>query len=168
LSEAQSIAHVGSWEWDISQDEIIWSDETYKIFGRTKTNEKVSLDDYLTYVTPEEERQKLMSSIMEAISEKRPYTLQHRIINKAGITRWILSKGRIIAEENSKVTKLAGIVFDITDLKKTEEELQKSQAQLQIMNNELEQRVERRTIEAKRLAEEFIFLAESIPQLVWT
>ena len=168
LSEAQSIAHLGSWEWDIPQDEIIWSDETYKIFGRTRTNEKLSLDDYLNYVTPAEERQKLMGLIMETISEKRTYTLQHRIISKTGTTRWILSKGRVIAEENGKVTKLAGIIFDITDLKKTEEELQKSQAQLQIMNNELEQRVDKRTTEAKRLAEEFIFLAESIPQLVWT
>ena len=168
LSEAQAIAHLGSWEWDIPKDDIIWSDEMYKIFGRSKTEDMLSLEDYLNYVSSDEDRNKLMSAIMDTISARHSYTLQHRIVNKAGVPRWILSKGRVIAEENGKVTKLAGIVFDITELKKTEEELQKSQAQLQLINNELEQRVERRTIEAKRMAEEFIFLAESIPQLVWT
>lgn len=170
LSEAQAIAHLGSWEWDITQDKIIWSDEMYKIFGRTRTDadSSLTLEDYLAYVSSDEDRHKLMTAVMDTISSKQSYTLQHRIINKAGVSRWILSKGRVISEDGDKVTKLAGIVFDITELKKTEEELQKSQAQLQIMNNELELRVEKRTIEAKRMAEEFIFLAESIPQLVWT
>jgi len=168
LSEAQSIAHLGSWEWDILEDEIVWSDEMFKIFGNSKTDEKLTLEDYIKYISPEEEGAKLMNAIMDAVSLKESYTIQHHIINKAGETRWILSKGRIITEEGGKVSKLAGIAFDITELKKTEEELQKSQAELLLTNNQLEQRVERRTAEVKRLAEEFIFLAESIPQLVWT
>jgi PAS domain-containing protein len=52
LAEAQKMAHIGSWEWDIAADKAYWSEEMYRIFGRDPQKSAPSLDEYLSYIHP--------------------------------------------------------------------------------------------------------------------
>ena len=54
LAEAQKIAHVGNWDWDLITDELYWSDEMYRIFGLILRNEVQSYNEFLTYIHPDD------------------------------------------------------------------------------------------------------------------
>jgi len=78
LAEAQKMAHIGNWEWDIVTDEVYWSDEFYRIFGRNLQELTPPYDEYLSYVHPDD-RDYVASVFKKAINGKS-YSIEHRII----------------------------------------------------------------------------------------
>jgi len=80
LAEAQKMAHIGNWEWDIVTDEVYWSDELYRIFGRNLQELTPPYDEYLSYVHPDD-RDYVTSVFKKAINGKS-YSIEHRIISE--------------------------------------------------------------------------------------
>jgi len=81
LNEAQKIAHLGNWDWDIVNDKVYWSDELYRICGAA-VKKFISFNDALTYVHPDD-REYVATAIKEAFNEK-PYDIDYRIISDNG------------------------------------------------------------------------------------
>jgi PAS domain S-box-containing protein len=81
LTEAQRVAHIGSWEWDIATDKANWSDELYRIFGRRPQKLAPPYNEYLSYVHPDD-RDYVADAFKKAIDGK-PYSISHRIILEA-------------------------------------------------------------------------------------
>lgn len=125
LNEAQAIAHVGSWEWDVAANEVNWSDEMYRIFGLEPGETAITLDTYFSYIHPEA-REKVNNAIQSAIENKTPYRFTHRIIRKDGEIRTLECRGRIVCDENHKVIKLTGTGQDISKLIEKENKLREA------------------------------------------
>jgi PAS domain S-box-containing protein len=140
LAEAQRIAHLGNWDWDIVQDKLLWSDGIYRIFSLVPQQFGATYEAFLSYVHPED-RKFVERSVNEALYERRPYNIDHRIVWPDSSVRVVHEKAEVTFDETGKPTRMIGTVHDITELKRAEEELRAlSQRLVQI------QEEERRTI----------------------
>jgi PAS domain S-box-containing protein len=125
LKEAQQIAHLGSWEFDLSTGEVMWSDELWRIFGLKPREFGLSLEEYLAVVHPDDYR------FVKSINEKTPqaqkdFAYDHRISYPDGTVRVIRAKGRVILDEHGQIVKMAGTDQDITEQKRIEEDLEQA------------------------------------------
>jgi PAS domain S-box-containing protein len=122
LAEAQKMAHIGSYDWNITTNEEYWSDELYRIFG-LDSQFKLNHNTFLNYIHPED-LENVSHSINEALNRK-PYNIDYRIILPDGEERVVYSHGGVIFDEKNKPIRMRGIVQDITESKKAEEALTK-------------------------------------------
>jgi PAS domain S-box-containing protein len=129
LEEAQSVAHVGYWDWDLETGEIIWSDETYRIFGFKPQERPMDIETVSGLVHPDD-REALYSTVDEEVAVGVHPVHQHRIIRPSGEVRTVQSitsklwKTTDVGPEDGvsrEHNRLFGTVQDITELKRAEE-----------------------------------------------
>jgi PAS domain S-box-containing protein len=113
LGEAQALAHIGSWEWDIRRDLVTWSDELYRIFGRAPEAGPVTYNSYLEHIHPED-RTFVDRAISRAYGDREPFAFEHRIVRPDGAERIIASRGRVILSGNDAAS-MVGTAQDVTD-----------------------------------------------------
>ena len=122
LAEAQSIAHIGSWAWDTLKNEICYSDEFHRIFGRHLRN----LETFLDSLHPDD-RKFVEKSVNEALRANRPYDIDYRIILPNEAERVIHAQGAVNFDNTGKPIRMVGTVQDITERKRAEEALRQSE-----------------------------------------
>jgi len=122
LAEAQRIAHIGNWDWNIVTNGLYWSDEIYHIFGRSPQEFGATYDAFLSYVHPDD-RNYVNDAVIEALIGK-PYGIDHRIILANGEERVVHEQGEVISNENNTPVRMRGTIQDITERKKSEEIIQ--------------------------------------------
>jgi PAS domain S-box-containing protein len=116
LNEAQKMAKIGSWEFNLITNDLFWSDELYNIFEIDKNVKENLYQIYLNKIHSEY-REKLQELVNNAILEKKNYEIEHTIITNDNKTKWILGFGEPIVNEDGEVIKLRGIAKDITTKK---------------------------------------------------
>jgi len=124
LAEAQKMAHLGNWDWNIVTDELYWSNEVYRIFGLDPLKFGATYDAFLSYVHPDD-RGYVDNVIKEAVLNGKPYEVDYRIISADGRERTIHAQGEVFFDEKHTSFRMRGIVQDITDRKKAEKALEK-------------------------------------------
>ncbi|MGA7178441.1 MAG: PAS domain S-box protein [Thiobacillaceae bacterium] len=117
LKLAQAVAQTGSWYLDIVTDSLEWSDETYRIFGRTP-GPKLSLKSFLDCIHPED-RQDVLVEWSAAVQGGRPYDIEHRIMVGDQV-KWVRERAEIRFGPEGKALTSLGTVQDITERKATE------------------------------------------------
>ena len=130
LTEAQRIAHLGNWEWDIAGNTLNWSDEIYRIFGLTPQQFGGNYEAFLQAVHPED-RQFVDTSVRAALEQRQPYGIDHRIVLPDGTIRYVHEQAEISRSEDGRPIKMLGTVQDITERKEYEEELKRSNVDLE-------------------------------------
>lgn len=120
LKLAQSIAHIGSWEWQVKSERLIWSDEMHKILGVSKRQTPTGYDDYLKHVHPDD-RNAVQQQVATATKTKRAYSVDHRVILPSGGVKHIHSEGRPVKDSHGKLIKIVGTIQDITEAKMLDE-----------------------------------------------
>jgi PAS domain S-box-containing protein len=135
LEEAQRVAHVGHWEWDLETDVVVWSDETYRIFGLSPQERPMDLATVRAMVHPED-RESLYRGVDEdLVTGVRP-DAEFRIVRPNGEVRtvhsvtpkrWSSMPGDAKRDASGRPYKLFGTVQDITERKRAEEALKRSQ-----------------------------------------
>ncbi len=121
LNEAQRIAHVGSFDLDLTTLEQRWSEELYRIH-------QLSPDTPVTYETvfnynPPEDRSRIEKAVELAIHETGQYDFEHTIIRPDGTTRMMRAIGRVIYDESGQPVRMIGACQDITERKQDEEHI---------------------------------------------
>lgn len=128
LAEAQQIAHIGSWEWDIARDKLVWSEELCRIFGARPEHFGATMAGYVAFVHPDD-RTMVMAAQEEAVQQGRPFAFEHRIVRRDGTVRIISGRGEVFADASGTPVRLAGTGQDITERRQIEEELRQSDEQ---------------------------------------
>jgi PAS domain S-box-containing protein len=113
LEEAQALAHIGSWEWDIRRDIVTWSDELYRIFGMEPGPGPVNYAEYLERLHPSD-RAFVDEIVSRARAEGRSYAFEYRIVRSDGEERVISARGRVIVEGGETVA-MVGTSQDVTE-----------------------------------------------------
>eukprot|EP01089_Gocevia_fonbrunei_P014757 TRINITY_DN4121_c0_g1_i3.p1 TRINITY_DN4121_c0_g1~~TRINITY_DN4121_c0_g1_i3.p1 ORF type:complete len:1328 (-),score=248.00 TRINITY_DN4121_c0_g1_i3:2950-6933(-) len=126
LMEAQQLAHIGSWEWDVVSNVIEWSDELYRVYGLTPQEFKADYENYLKYIHPDD-RDYVDSKVQQAFKDRLPYNFFHKTIGANGKLRILSSTGKVFTDANGNVIKMSGTAQDVTEQKKYEEELKSSE-----------------------------------------
>ncbi|MFZ3073037.1 MAG: PAS domain-containing protein, partial [Thermodesulfobacteriota bacterium] len=88
LSEAQRIARLGNWDWDIVKNELTWSDEIYRIFGLKPHEFGATYEAFLNAVHPDD-REFVVNSVNAALRERKPYSIDHRVARPDGSVRTV-------------------------------------------------------------------------------
>jgi PAS domain S-box-containing protein len=120
LKHVQSIAKFGSWEWDINQDKVYWSEELCRIFGINSIDGSVDYGRYIKSLHPDD-RNIANDAITKALKKKKSFSFDHRIIRPNGALRYVRGAGQPVLDETGRVVKLRGTAQDITEAKILEE-----------------------------------------------
>jgi len=129
LLEAQQIAKLGNWQWNVADDDIMWSPELFKIFGVDPRLGTPNYEEHLLNFV-EEDRKKLNLAVQQAVSNGDSYHLELQIKHSDQSYRYVTAIGHAEYDNNGQVSRLYGTVQDITDHKLIEQNLKKSEARL--------------------------------------
>ncbi len=125
LKEAQTIARLGNWNWDIVNNSLHWSDEIYRIFGLEPQEFAANYEAFMESVHPDD-RDLVNQAVKEALEENKSYSIYHRIIRKDQVERIVHEKGKVYFDNSGKPVRMVGTVQDVTERMRTEESLRLS------------------------------------------
>lgn len=155
LAAGQALAHTGSWAWNVSSGDLFWSQETFRIFGFDPKKTKASLvETFLPRIHPED-RPRVEQGLREAPMEPGNYEVDYRIVLPDGSIRHIHDVVYPLTNEAGQVVERYGVVRDVTQSKRAEDQLQRSHDELRALTAQLQTvREEERTRVAREIHDE--------------
>jgi PAS domain S-box-containing protein len=145
LVEAQQVAHIGSWEWDVAADSIWWSDEMYRVYG-LPVGSPMTYEHFISTIHPDD-RAMVQEIVGKSGQTGEPFTFEHRIMKPDGTVRTVHSRGRVVTDKDGHVLRMLGVGHDITDRRRAEDE------RLELVR---EQAARREAEEASRMKDAFL------------
>jgi PAS domain S-box-containing protein len=119
---AQRVANIGSWDWDIQTGHLHWSDQVGPIFGFAPGEFAATYESFLQSVHPQD-REHVVDSVDACVNEGADYDIEHRVVWPDGTVRWVAETGDVIRDEEGRAIRMLGIVQDITERKRAQEEI---------------------------------------------
>ena len=120
LAEAQRLAQLGSWEWDIARNRVTWSEELFRLYGLDPSSARLTYESYLERIHPEDVPF-VRETVDRAFAEGAPFEMEHRVQLPGEGARWMHGRGRVITDESGASVRMVGTSQDITDRKRIEE-----------------------------------------------
>lgn len=145
LAQAQQIAHLGYWEWDLISGQEQWSKEMFRILGLPPNTGPFTHETFENAIHPDD-RQSVLQAFEQAIYDDKPYHVEFRAVLPDNSQRYIQAFGKLIRDTTGKPFRLIGTAQNITELKQVEESLRQTNEQLQLRINELAQRSQEITL----------------------
>lgn len=126
MANAQRVAGFGSWEWDIRDGRVTWSDAAYEIYDVNQAELEPSYDVFINCAHPDD-RAKVEAAIVDSFETGKAFFVEHRIVGREGRIKTVRTVGEIEKNTAGNPVKMVGTVLDITDYKAAEEQKQQSQ-----------------------------------------
>jgi PAS domain S-box-containing protein len=126
LEEAQRVAHVGHWDYDLDADRFNGSDETYRIFGLRPNEINTTFAVFAELIHPED-RESITQARASALHGGPPYDVEYRVVRPDGEVRVVHSRGDVTRDEPDRPHHMFGTVQDVTERKQAEENLRESE-----------------------------------------
>ncbi len=134
MAAAERLAQFGSWEIDLThpdlnRNQLRWSDEVFRIFGYEPTTEPISNEWFYRRIPPED-HSAIMQAVSRAIAERGVYSIEHRVVRPSGEVRFVHEQAQVFCDERTGLPRrMIGTVHDITERRKQELELRRSEDQ---------------------------------------
>ncbi|MEI7828705.1 MAG: PAS domain S-box protein [Prolixibacteraceae bacterium] len=122
LAEAQRMAHIGSWEWNMITNKVQWSKEMFRVFDIAPETYDGSPESIIKVLHPDDV-EIFTNSMNRNLSDGDDPSLEYRIIHRDGSIRYLKAEGRMEQDESGQTVKAIGTVQDITDSKRAQKEL---------------------------------------------
>ncbi len=120
LAEAEAIAHLGSWEWDLETNRISWSDEMYGLTGVARETFEPSYESFMACVHPDD-RDLLARVTEQALQDRESVSVEYRVVRPNGAVVVVQGQARVMLDRRGKVTKMMGTAQDVTERKRHED-----------------------------------------------
>ena len=124
LFEAQRIAKLGNWAWNIESDEVWWSAEIYRIFGLQPDRFKVTYEGFLDRVHPDD-RQSVKDAVTRALRKGADYSIDMRIVLDDGTVKIVHEQAETTRTEDGRAVSMVGTIQDITERKESDVKAQR-------------------------------------------
>ncbi|WP_375444788.1 PAS domain S-box protein [uncultured Fibrella sp.] len=125
-------AEMGTWEWNLPDNEVYWNEQHFLLFGMQPHQRAVTPDEFMRHVHPDD-IDRIKAKLTYAIQGKTIYKAEFKVVHEDGTVRWMSGYGRVTAEEDDKATRLNGVIFDIDDRIEADEALRQSEEQQRIV-----------------------------------
>ncbi len=122
LANAQRLARIGNWEWDPSEDQMLWSEELYRILGIEQLAGQSTYQALLDVVHPDD-RDAVEKALSDAAADRTAVSLDHRIVTGSGAERVIHHQAEIASGPSGDPDRIYGTVQDITDRTRAQEKI---------------------------------------------
>jgi PAS domain S-box-containing protein len=122
LSKAQEIVKMGSWEWDKMEDKIIWSAQLYKLLGFEVDEFVPVLESLLEHIHPTD-KSRVMTTAWQYLQNRTTETIECKAVKKDKEVIWVKCEGYIEYDSSNLIIRVIGVVVDITEQKKNEQDL---------------------------------------------
>jgi PAS domain S-box-containing protein len=121
LKNAERLANVGHWDWDLNSGQVIWSEGTFRIFGQPQ-DYKPGYEDLLRVTIPED-RERVDQVVRGSLAENRGFVIEFQIAKPDGDLRTVRSISEVLLDEEEGLPlRMFGTVQDITDEKRAQVE----------------------------------------------
>ncbi len=132
LTEAQRLANLGSWRWDVVANEISWSEQLQKIYGLQPGDFKGTLQEFVGFIHPDD-RAEVRTAIAAALQSGNDFSHEERIIRPDGGIRYLHNVGEVIRDESGAAIRMLGICQDVTERKQAERALHDSEQNYRLL-----------------------------------
>lgn len=135
LAHAGRLANLGAWDIelrdldDLMRDPLHWSDQAFRIFGYEPGEVRVTNEVFFERVHPDD-RARVAEAFAQAVAERRPYSIEHRLVHRDGSERTVYEYAEVILDRDGRPYRVTGAVQDITDRRRAEAALRQANAQL--------------------------------------
>lgn len=133
LEEAQRMAHMGHWEYDVLRNEAFWSDTLYAVYGLEPGNAADPNEAFTAHTHPDD-LERIRADLLRAVETLQPYEHHYRILHPDGSNRMVYGAGGPIVSESGQFVRMTGIIQDITGRRELEESLARTVARLSTLN----------------------------------
>lgn len=130
LVEAQRIARLGSWNWDIINDSLSWSEGIYRIFGLDPQEFDDTYEAFINSIHPDD-RESVKEAVGRALDEHEPYSIVHRIVTPDSVEKIVQEQGEVYFDESDRPVRMVGTVQDITEYTHSKEKVARQVKQLE-------------------------------------
>jgi PAS domain S-box-containing protein len=137
LAEAERLAHLGSWERDVSRNVVTWSEELFRIFGLQPGEFGATYEAFLHRVHPED-RARVATAAARALQDHLPLEHSFRIVRPDGVERVVHARGHVDRDQSGNVVRLMGACQDVTEQRAAEERLRESEVRFQQLANNID------------------------------
>ena len=122
LNHAQHIAQIGSWEWDVKNDVLNWSDAAFRVFAIDPVGFDRNYHSFLNSVHPQDQ-ETVDGAVNDALAKNKQISIDHRIIISGGATRYVHTEAKVIDDKAGRPLWVTGTVQNITERKLQEEQI---------------------------------------------
>lgn len=113
LADAERIAGLGSWGWDMPGDQVRWSEQLYRIYGVDPGSFRATFAGFLQLVHPED-RARVEHAVRQAAETAQPFEFEHRIVRPDGEVRLMHARGHVVTDPAGRAVRMAGTGQDVT------------------------------------------------------
>jgi PAS domain S-box-containing protein len=132
LQEAQRLANLGSWSWDVEQDRVSWSEQLYEIYGIPRQRFRGTVAEFFSFIHPDD-RAHVEESVENALHSGREFTHEERIVRPDGGIRHLQSTGEVVRNDNGAAIRMLGVCLDVTERKEAERALRQSEQSFRLL-----------------------------------
>ncbi|WP_437734521.1 PAS domain-containing protein [Sorangium sp. So ce1335] len=132
FARAQKIARLANWDWRIAGNELVWSEESYRMLGLPREAGPITYETFLERVHPDD-RAGLMRAVDLALQKAEPYRVDYRILRPDGEERVIHTVADVVRAEDGTPLRMIGTALDVTEQRRVEDALRLSEARLRLI-----------------------------------
>ena len=133
LNRSQEFANIGTWDWNISTDEVYWSERIWPLFGYKKEVTKTTYENFIAAIHPDD-KQLVIDAVSNCVEKGARYNIEHRVIWQDGTERWVLETGNVVRSKEGKALHMLGVVQDITERVVIEQKLEQQKSLLDMLH----------------------------------
>ena len=131
LADAQRMARIGSWEFDLATQVVSWSDELFRLYGFQPGEVEPTYERYLELVHPDD-RAVSQAGVVRTLETGEPMARDERIVRRDGVVRLFHAVGEVVKDASGRPVRLVGSAQDVTDARAAQAALRRSEERFQL------------------------------------
>ena len=126
LELSQSFANIGTWDWNILQGDLYWSDRIAALFGYKDPKTETTYENFVAAIHPDD-RDMVLTAINDCIEKDTVYDVEHRVVWEDGSLHWLHESGNVLRDDDGNALQMLGVVQDISIRKFAQQQLSESE-----------------------------------------